>query len=59
VADGRKHLPLIPKVACSNPAIESSELMPNLKNSELMSNFNPNAKNLELMPKLNLKHFEM
>ena len=61
VVDGRKHLPLVPKAACSNPYLcfkpipnlNHSELMPNLKNLELMPKLNPNLKNVELMHKLN------
>lgn len=68
MADGRKHLPLIPKVAFLNPAIESCfwyfgfkpipNLNPYLNHSELMPKLNTNLNNVKLMPKLNLKHFD-
>jgi hypothetical protein len=45
------------------PNLKISELMPNLnpdlKHSELMPNPNPDLKHSELMFKLNLKHFEI
>jgi hypothetical protein len=57
MVDGHKHVPLIPKVASSNPAAGSYfcfKPISNLNHSELM----PNLKNSELMPKLNLKHLK-
>lgn len=56
----RSLLPLVPNVACSNPAIESrfkpiTNLNPYLYCSELI----PNLTILELIPKCNLKHFNI
>jgi hypothetical protein len=54
-AEGCKHLPLVPKVACLNPAIVVSEIFV----LKPIPKLNPKLKHLELMPKRNLKHLEM